>query len=62
MNQKTEVIILKKRECQTGQIGTLIDPVNHQLKLLIGVFIIKDLTEIIMSLTGIQEAQKLAEL
>ena len=29
MNQKTEVIILKKRECQTGQIGTLIDPVNH---------------------------------
>ena len=22
-NQKTEVIILKKRECQTGQIGTL---------------------------------------
>ena len=24
MNQKTEVIILKKRECQTGQIGTLI--------------------------------------
>ena len=25
VNQKTEVVILKKRECQTGQIGTLIE-------------------------------------
>ena len=36
MNQKTEVIILKKRECQTGQIGTLI--LNNSKNELIEIF------------------------